>query len=187
MAGTPAEEYRTTFRIVLVGDCGVGKSCIFQRFFADTFTENVTIENSAKSRTFKINSRLVTLTILDAFEPADRFKDYYDHPLSTLFRGMHGIVIVYDVTDKASFMNVKGYLKDIDMFAAEHVNKILIGNKCDLTSKRMVDYNEAKLFADKKAMSLFETSAKDSLGIEECFASISLEILNRLMAARGLV
>lgn len=67
---------------------------------------------------------------------------------SSYYRGAHGIIVVYDVTDRTSFQNVKQWLGEIDRYACESVNKMLIGNKADLVDKRTVDFNEGKELAD---------------------------------------
>jgi Ras-related protein Rab-1A len=64
---------------------------------------------------------------------------------SSYYRGAHGIIIVYDITDRESFDNVKQWLNEIDRYACENVNKLLVGNKSDLDSKRQVDTSEAKV------------------------------------------
>ena len=69
---------------------------------------------------------------------------------SSYYRGAHGIIIVYDITDQLTFNNVKQWLQEIDRYACDNVNKLLVGNKSDLTSKRVVDTNTAKVIQKKK-------------------------------------
>ena len=77
---------------------------------------------------------------------------------SSYYRGAHGIIVVYDVTDQESFNNVKQWLQEIDRYACETVNKLLVGNKCDLTTKKVVDYTTAKVIFRPKIYFLQEFS-----------------------------
>merc|ERR1711941_93775 len=86
----------------------------------------------------------------------------------------------YDVTDQASFSNVKQWLQEIDRYACENVNKLLVGNKCDLTTKKVVDYNTAKEFADGLGIPFLETSAKNSTNVEDAFVTMATEIQKRV-------
>ncbi len=102
--------------------------------------------------------------------------------------------MVYDVTDKASFNNVKQWLGEIDRYACSSVNKLLVGNKCDLENKRAVEYEEAKEFADSlgnntiqnhfssflPGISFLETSAKNSLNVEKAFFTMTKQIKDRV-------
>lgn len=74
---------------------------------------------------------------------------------------------VYDITDRDSFENVKLWLTEIDRYACENVNKLLVGNKSDLESKRQVDFDEAKAFADERGIPFLETSAKNATNVEK--------------------
>merc|ERR1719190_196357 len=91
-----------------------------------------------------------------------------------------GIIVVYDVTDKESFNNVKQWMQEIDKYAAENVNKLIIGNKCDQSSKRVVSYDEAKELADSLNMQLLETSAKNAHNVEQAFQSLACQIRERI-------
>lgn len=88
--------------------------------------------------------------------------------------------MVYDITDAESFNNVKQWLSEIDRYACENVNKLLVGNKCDLVNKRAVDYDTAKGFADQLAIPFLETSAKDSTHVEKAFITMASEIKVRI-------
>jgi len=99
---------------------------------------------------------------------------------SSYYRGAHGIIVVYDVTNQESFNNVKQWLQEIDRYASENVNKLLVGNKSDLTSQKVVDYNTAKEFADGLGIPLLETSAKNATNVEQAFYTMATEIKTRL-------
>lgn len=99
---------------------------------------------------------------------------------SSYYRGAHGIIIVYDITDSESFDNVKQWLNEIDRYACENVNKLLVGNKSDLDSKRQVQFEDAKAFADERGIPFLETSAKSSVNVEKAFLTMAAEIKNRM-------
>lgn len=101
---------------------------------------------------------------------------------SSYYRGAHGIIVVYDVTDQESFENVRNWLQEIERYANENVNKLLVGNKCDLTSKKVVDYTTAKELADQLGIPFLETSAKNSTNVEQAFMTMAAEIKNRMQS-----
>merc|ERR1719356_979803 len=96
-----------------------------------------------------------------------------------------GIIIVYDVTDKESFSNVKHWMQEIDKYAAEGVNKLVIGNKCDLSSKKVVSYDEAKELADSLSIKFMETSAKNAHNVEQAFQAMASEIKGRVASQQA--
>ena len=128
-----------------------------------------------KIRTIEINGKSIKLQIWDT-AGQERFRTI----TSSYYRGAHGIIVVYDVTDQASFSNVKQWLQEIDRYACENVNKLLVGNKCDLTTKKVVDYNTAKEFADGLGIPFLETSAKNSTNVEDAFITMATEIQKRV-------
>ena len=84
------------------------------------------------------------------------------------------------MTDQESFNNVKTWLSEIDRYANENVNKLLVGNKSDLTSKKVVDYATAKAFADEIGIPFMETSAKNATNVEQAFVTMANESKTRM-------
>merc|ERR1711865_1360371 len=91
-----------------------------------------------------------------------------------------GIIVVYDVTDKESFNNVRQWMQEIEKYAADGVNKLLVGNKCDLSSKKVVSYDEAKELSDSLNVQFMETSAKNAHNVEQAFQAMAKDIKNRV-------
>ncbi|KAI4874636.1 hypothetical protein NFI96_031134 [Prochilodus magdalenae] len=165
------------FKLLLIGDSGVGKSCLLLRFADDTYTESYisTIGVDFKIRTIELDGKTIKLQIWDT-AGQERFRTI----TSSYYRGAHGIIVVYDVTDQESFNNVKQWLQEIDRYASENVNKLLVGNKCDLTTKKVVDYTTAKEFADSLGIPFLETSAKNATNVEQAFMTMAAEIKKRM-------
>jgi Ras-related protein Rab-1A len=172
-----ATEYDYLFKLLLIGDSGVGKSCLLLRFADHTYTESYisTIGVDFKIRTIDLDGKTIKLQIWDT-AGQERFRTI----TSSYYRGAHGIIVVYDVTDAESFNNVKQWLNEIDRYACENVNKLLVGNKCDLVSKKTVDYETAKSFADKLDIPFLETSAKQGSNVEKAFLTMAAEIKNSM-------
>ncbi|KAL8789622.1 MAG: hypothetical protein Q9213_001058 [Squamulea squamosa] len=154
-------KYDYLFKLLLIGDSGVGKSCLLLRFADDTYTE----------------SYISTIGV-DFWDTAgqERFRTI----TSSYYRGAHGICVVYDVTDMDSFNNVKQWLQEIDRYATEGVNKLLVGNKSDMSDKKVVDYTVAKEFADSLGIPFLETSAKNASNVEQAFLTMARQIKERM-------
>ncbi|CAL9751097.1 unnamed protein product [Musa acuminata subsp. burmannicoides] len=170
-------EYDYLFKLLLIGDSGVGKSCLLLRFADDSYIESYisTIGVDFKIRTVEQDGKTIKLQIWDT-AGQERFRTI----TSSYYRGAHGIIVVYDVTDQESFNNVKQWLNEIDRYASENVNKLLVGNKCDLTDGRVVSYETGKAFADEIGIPFLETSAKDSTNVEKAFMTMALDIKDRM-------
>ncbi|GAB2275186.1 hypothetical protein Dimus_009948 [Dionaea muscipula] len=95
-----------------------------------------------------------------------------------------GHMVVYDVTDQESFNNVKQWLNEIDRYASDSVNKLLVGNKSDLAANRAVSSETAKSFADEIGIPFLETSAKDATNVEQAFMAMTAAIKNSLSLTR---
>ena len=150
-------DYDYLFKLLLIGDSGVGKSCLLLRFADDTYTESYI-------STIGVDFKIRTIT-------------------SSYYRGAHGIIVVYDVTDEATFNNVKQWLQEIERYACEGVNKLLVGNKADLTGSKQVDYEAAKQFAEQLNIPFLETSAKDATNVEQAFLTMAKQIKDRMGAS----
>eukprot|EP01106_Pelomyxa_sp_JSP_P013041 TRINITY_DN3762_c0_g1_i1.p1 TRINITY_DN3762_c0_g1~~TRINITY_DN3762_c0_g1_i1.p1 ORF type:complete len:212 (+),score=65.86 TRINITY_DN3762_c0_g1_i1:1020-1655(+) len=172
-----SSDYDYLFKLLLIGDSGVGKSCLLLRFADDMYTESYisTIGVDFKIRTIELEGKTVKLQIWDT-AGQERFRTI----TSSYYRGAHGIIVVYDITDTVSFDNVKHWLQEIDRYACENVNKLLVGNKSDLAGKRAVEYSTAKEYADSIGISFLETSAKNSTNVENAFIKMATEIKNRM-------
>eukprot|EP00494_Astrolonche_serrata_P029150 UN29417 len=174
-----SSEYDFLFKLLLIGDSGVGKSCLLLRFADDTYTESYisTIGVDFKIRTVDLDGKTIKLQIWDT-AGQERFRTI----TSSYYRGAHGIIIVYDITDVESFNNVRQWLFEIDRFASEHVNKLLVGNKSDLVNKRCVEQSTAEEFAKGLDIPFLETSAKSSTNVEEAFLTMASQIKARMAA-----
>ncbi|KAM7254417.1 hypothetical protein ACFE04_003797 [Oxalis oulophora] len=129
----------------------------------------------SKIRTVDQDGKTIKLQIWDT-AGQERFRTI----TSSYYRGAHGIIIVYDVTDKESFNHVKDWLVEIDKFSSDNVAKLLVGNKSDLTAKKEVSYETARAFADEIGISFLETSAKDASNVEQAFMTMASEIKKRV-------
>jgi len=166
-------EYDHLFKLLIIGDSGVGKSSLLLRFADNTFTGSyiTTIGVDFKIRTIEADGEKVKLQIWDT-AGQERFRTI----TSTYYRGTHGVIVVYDVTNNETFGNVKRWLHEIDQ-NCDLVNRILVGNKNDDASRKVVSTEDAQRFADQMDIQLFETSAKDNINVEEMFTAITRMVL----------
>ena len=176
-------DYDHLFKLVLIGDSGVGKSCILLRFADDSFTESyiTTIGVDFRFRTIKVEEKNVKLQIWDT-AGQERFRTI----TSAYYRGADAIVLVYDCTDRESFDHIDSWLQEVNKYSNENTVKVLIGNKSDKSEERKITEEDGKAKADSVGLSFIETSAKDASHIEEAFLMISrklVEIREKMDAA----
>lgn len=93
------------------------------------------------------------------------------------YKGAQGIILVYDITNRESFENVKNWVEQIDQNARPNISKVLVGNKCDLEENRAISKEEGTQLADEFKMKFFEASAANNTGIRECFDYMTGELL----------
>jgi Ras-related protein Rab-1A len=183
MTNQPYGEYDYLFKILLIGDSGVGKSCLLLRFADGAFTDSYisTIGVDFKIRTTDIYGKHVKLQIWDT-AGQERFRTI----TTSYYRGAHAIIIVYDVSDLESFNNIKSWLEECDKFASENVTKILVGNKSDST-ERKVTYQMGQEFADLINVPFIETSAKNQINVEATFVKITESLLDKMRKPSQLI
>ncbi|KXJ28863.1 ras-related protein RIC1 [Exaiptasia diaphana] len=171
------QEYDYLFKLLLIGDSGVGKSSILLRFADDAFSECYisTIGVDFKIRTVKVGDKTVKLQIWDT-AGQERFRTL----TTAYYRSAHGVILVYDVNDKNTFVHLEEWMKEIRKNARETINLLLVGNKCDLIGHREVDYEAAKTFAEDLKVSFIETSAKDCTNVHKVFHTMAEELRIKL-------
>jgi len=165
------ENYENIFKILLIGDSGVGKSCLLLRYTDNTFSENFfsTIGVDFKIKDVAVDGEIVKLHIWDT-AGQERFKTI----TSSYYRGSHGIFLVYDITDRVSFKNIKVWVDEIKKFTmGESIMLFLVGNKKDQEESRAVDASEGQDLADQLEAKFLETSAKDRVNVDQIFTEIT--------------
>lgn len=172
-----ANEFDFLFKLLLIGESGVGKSALLLRFTDDHFSspQVSTIGVDFKIRTIDVGSERIKLQIWDT-AGQERFKTV----TNAYFRGSHGIILVYDITSAASFEALDHWLTQAEAHAPSNCVRLLIGNKVDLVKEREVPEEEAREFAEEHGMHLLETSAKEVVNVHEAFFHIASQIKERI-------
>ena len=171
----PSYDYK--FKILFIGDRGVGKSCLFQRFqnpFFNILMSTMTIGLEIDTESFKCGSKFVHLEVIDTAGQEQFFAVQ-----AMYFRGVHGIFLVCDVTNRETFHNVPRWLDLARLYCTEsNALIILIGNKIDQVNKRQVSYEEGQALAKCHGLSYMEASALDVERIEEMYKTM-IQLLMR--------
>ncbi|XP_063172988.1 ras-related protein Rab-13 [Candoia aspera] len=169
-----AKSYDHLFKLLLIGDSGVGKTCLIIRFSEDSFSGTYisTIGIDFKIRTVEVEGKRIKLQVWDT-AGQERFKTI----TTAYYRGAMGIILVYDITDEKSFENIQNWMKSIKENASAGVERLLLGNKCDMEVKRKVSRDQAEKLSREHGIKFFETSAKSSLNVEEAFNTLARDIL----------
>ncbi|KAK8625400.1 hypothetical protein V6N13_090272 [Hibiscus sabdariffa] len=182
MARRPDEEYDYLFKVVLIGDSGVGKSNLLSRFTRNEFCleSKSTIGVEFATRTLQVEGRTVKAQIWDTAG-----QERYRAITSAYYRGALGALLVYNVTKPTTFENVSRWLKELRDHADSNIMIMLIGNKTDLKHLRAVAAEDGQSFAEKEGLSFIETSALEATNVEKAFQTILSEIY-RIISKKSL-
>jgi len=182
MARRPDDEYDYLFKVVLIGDSGVGKSNLLSRFTRNEFCleSKSTIGVEFATRTLQVEGKTVKAQIWDTAG-----QERYRAITSAYYRGALGALLVYDVTKPTTFENVSRWLKELRDHADSNIVIMLIGNKTDLKHLRAVSTEDAQTFAEKEGLSFIETSALEAINVEKAFQTILGEIY-RIISKKSL-
>ncbi|XP_031565736.1 ras-related protein Rab-8A-like [Actinia tenebrosa] len=168
-----AKTYDFLFKLLLIGDSGVGKTCVLFRFSEDAFNSTFisTIGIDFKIRTIELDGKKIKLQIWDT-AGQERFRTI----TTAYYRGAMGIMLVYDITNDKSFENIKNWIRNIEEHASQDVEKMVLGNKCDMDDRRQVSKERGEQLAVEYGIKFMETSAKSSINVEEAFFTLARDI-----------
>ncbi|KAM3867245.1 ras-related protein Rab-33A [Diretmus argenteus] len=173
------------FKIIVIGDSNVGKTCLTFRFTGGSFPDKTeaTIGVDFREKAVEIEGETIKVQVWDTAGQERFRKSMVEH----YYRNVHAVVFVYDVTKMASFRNLQTWIQECNGHrVSASVPRVLVGNKCDLVDQIQVPSNMALKFADAHNMLLFETSAKDpreSQNVDSIFMSLAC----RLKAQKSLL
>nr|XP_012599333.1 ras-related protein Rab-26 isoform X3 [Microcebus murinus] len=175
--------YDVAFKVMLVGDSGVGKTCLLVRFkdgafLAGTFISTVGID--FRNKVLDVDGVKVKLQIWDT-AGQERFRSV----THAYYRDAHALLLLYDVTSKASFDNIQAWLTEIQEYAQHNVVLMLLGNKVDSAHEHKVKREDGEKLAKEYGLPFMETSAKTGLNVDLAFTGIAKELKQRSMKAPG--
>ncbi|XP_005951235.1 RAB33B, member RAS oncogene family a [Simochromis diagramma] len=181
------------FKIIVIGDSGVGKTCLTYRFCAGKFPEKTeaTIGVDFRERLVEIDGENIKIQLWDTAGQERFRKSMVQH----YYRNVHAVVFVYDITNAASFHSLPAWIEECKQHAlGTEVPRILVGNKCDLQDSVQVNTDLAQQFADAHSMPLFETSAKNpnsqgdrNYGNSDHVEAIFMTVAHKLKSQKPLV
>ncbi|KAK4122594.1 ras-domain-containing protein [Parathielavia appendiculata] len=167
------DEYDFLFKVVLIGDSGVGKSNLLSRFTRNEFNldSKSTIGVEFATRSIQIDNKTIKAQIWDTAG-----QERYRAITSAYYRGAVGALLVYDISKSLSFENVTRWLKELRDHADSNIVIMLVGNKTDQRHLRAVPTEDGKNFASENGLSFIETSALEATNVDLAFQNILTSI-----------
>ena len=169
--------YSYLFKYIIIGDTGVGKSCLLLQFTDKRFqpVHDLTIGVEFGARMITIADKQIKLQIWDTAG-----QESFRSITRSYYRGAAGALLVYDITRRETFNHLTSWLEDARQHASSNMVIMLIGNKCDLDAKREVRREEGEAFAREHGLVFMETSAKTAENVEEAFINTAKEIYDKI-------
>ncbi|XP_037091858.1 ras-related protein Rab-43-like isoform X2 [Pollicipes pollicipes] len=176
MAHAQEEQFDFLFKVVLIGDCGVGKTCLVTRFKSGHFVERhaSTIGVDFSMKTIVVDNKKVKLQIWDT-AGQERFRTI----TQSYYRSAHGVIIVYDVTKRSSFTSVRRWMDEVRRYTTPNVAVVLLGNKCDMEKDVRSEETEALMDSYPEIFAFIETSAKENRKIDEPFLRLAKVLVSQ--------
>ncbi|NP_001148694.1 Ras-related protein RGP2 [Zea mays] len=173
MGGRVDHEYSYLFKMVLIGDSGVGKSNILSRFTRNHFSldSKSTIGVEFATKSLQMDGKTIKAQIWDTAG-----QERYRAITSAYYRGAVGALLVYDITKRQSFDNVHRWLRELRDHADSSIVIMMVGNKSDLIHLRAISEDEGKALAEKEGLFFLETSAMEAINVEQAFQTIMTEV-----------
>ena len=167
-----------SYKVLLLGNSYVGKTCILLRFSEDTYNDDyeVTIGLNYRIKTLNIDNNPIRMQIWDT-SGEEKFKAI----AKNFYRGAHGVLLIYDICEKNSFLDVKSWIEQIiENTDNDNLVMILCGNKCDMEKERNISKNEGENLANSYKIPFFECSAKENINIDEIFNTMAKNIYEKV-------
>ena len=170
--------YELLYKVIIIGDTGVGKSNILSRYVKDEFSSNSksTVGVELGIKFLKIKNTNTKIQIWDTAG-----QERYKAITSSYFKGSNGCFIVYDITSESSFNNIENWYAEIQKETSKDIPILLVGNKCDLEDERKVPIEKGKEKAQNLNCAFFETSALKKINIDKIFE----ELVNNIYEKTG--
>lgn len=167
--------YDVLYRLVLIGDSGVGKTAILLRYADNMFNTSfiTTIGIDFRIKTFESGGKRVKLQIWDTAG-----QEQFHSVATSYYRNAHGIMLIYDVSNAESFIHVSKWVNNIRKNSPTSVKQVLLGNKCDVEdSRRVIERDRGTVLAQELNMPFLETSAKLDHNISTAFELLTTLIM----------
>lgn len=164
--GSKYDHYDYLYKVVLIGDSGVGKSSLLSRFTRNEFDNESksTIGVEFATRSLEIDGKTIKAQVWDTAG-----QERYRAITSAYYRGAVGAVLVYDITKQKTYESVDRWMEEVKEHASEQIVVMLVGNKCDLKHLQAIPTEEVKTIAEEKNLLFVEASALDATNVEELF------------------